>query len=352
MNVINYAFAKPTRSGDVVLFDEWAAVQRPYPGDTWDQPLRGNFHQLIKLKQQYPHLVTMISIGGWTLSDTFSDIALTSASRAYFARSAVDFMKRYGFDGLDIDWEYPVGGGLAGNTNRPQDKQNYTLLLQELRRQLDAAEVQDGKTYYLTIASPAGPSNMANLELAQIATICDWINIMTYDFHGDWENVTGHHASLRGAGSGDPLSVEAAVNTHLAAGVAAAKLVVGVPFYGRGWKGVGPTNNGLRQPAAGGAPGTLPPDMEWTYRDIQNRLATQPGVYKRFWDDQAKAPWVYAAGENGGTFVTYEDTQSLRIKTQFIRDRGLGGVMFWDVSSDSKNPAESLLKVIHEELTP
>ncbi len=351
LNVINYAFAKPTGSGDVVLFDEWAAVQRPYPGDMAGQPLMGNFNQLIKLKQAHPHLITMISIGGWTLSGEFSDIALTPSSRDRFARSAIAFMKKYGFDGIDIDWEYPVGGGLGSNKVRPQDKQNYTLLLQELRRQLDAAARNDGKKYYLSIAAPAGPWNIANFELANIAAVCDWINLMAYDLHGDWENSTNHHACLR-APAGDPLSVEAAVATYLAAGVPPEKLVVGVPFYGRGWRGVGPTANGLRQPAAAGMPGTYPPDMEWEYRDILNRLATRPGVYKRFWDDTAKAPWIYAAGENGGTFVTYEDTESLGYKTQFIKDRGLGGIMFWELSSDSKNPADSLLQKISEGLKP
>jgi len=350
LNVINYAFAKPTASGDVILFDEYAATQRTYPGDTWDQPLAGNFNQLRKLKEKNPHLITMISIGGWTLSGEFSDIALTSSSRDKFARSSIAFIKRYGFDGVDIDWEYPVGGGLSSNTVRSQDKHNYTLLLQELRRQLDTAGRNDGKKYYLSIASPAGPGTMANLELSGVAAACDWINVMTYDFHGDWEGVTGHHASMRGTGGSDVLSVESTVNSYLAAGVPAAKLVVGVPFYGRGWKGVGPANNGLYQSATGGAPGTIPPDMEWQFRDIQERLATRPGVYKRFWDDTAKGPYIYAAGENNGTFITYEDAQSLHLKTQLVRARGLGGVMFWELSSDSKNSTESLLKVIADDL--
>ncbi len=349
LNVINYAFAKPASTGDVVLFDEWAAVQRPYPGDVGGQPVLGNFNQLIKLKQASPHLITMISIGGWTLSGEFSDIALTASSRGKFTRSAIAFIRKYGFDGVDIDWEYPAGGGLGSNKVRPQDKQNYTLLLRELRRQLDIAAANDGKKYYLSIAAPAGPGNIAHFELANIAAVCDWINLMAYDLHGDWENATGHHAGLR-APRGDPLSVEAAVATCLASGVPSAKLVVGVPFYGRGWKGVGPANNGLRQPSAGGMPGTYPPDMEWEYRDILNRLTTRPGVYQRFWDDTAKAPWLYAAGENGGTFVTYEDTESLGYKTQMIRDRSLGGAMFWELSSDSKTPADSLLQKIHDGL--
>ncbi len=350
MNVINYAFAKPTSTGELELFDAWAATQRAYPGDMAGQPLMGNFNQLIKLKQSNPHLVTMISIGGWTLSGEFSDIALTAASREKFGRNAVTFMKRYGFDGLDIDWEYPVGGGLAGNKVRPQDKRNYTLLLEELRRQLNAAGTADGKKYYLSIAAPAGPWNMANFELANVAAACDWINLMAYDFHGDWEVAADHHSPLKGSYAGDPLSAEASVNSYLSAGVPAAKLVLGVPFYGRGWKGVSSANNGVRQPSTGGAPGTHAPDMEWEYRDIQNRLATQPNVYKRYWDANAQAPYVYAPTVNGGTFISYEDTQSMKGKTTLVKTKGLGGVMFWEMSSDSKNPADSLLKTIHDEL--
>ena len=349
LNVINYAFAKPTAGGDVVLFDEWAAVQRPYPGDQAGQPLLGNFHQLNKLKQRNPHLITMISIGGWTLSGEFSDIALTSASRQKFATSAVAFMKRYGFDGLDIDWEYPVGGGLAGNKWRPADKQNYTFLLQELRRQLDTSAQADGKRYHLSIAAPAGPWNAANFELSKIAAACDWINLMAYDMHGGWETTTGHHSPLRGVAPGDALCAEEAVKAYLAAGVPANKLVLGLPFYGRGWQGVGPTANGLHQPGREVA-GTHPPDAEWEYRDIQNRLATQPGIYKRYWDDNAKAPWIYAPTVNGGTFVSYEDAESIGHKTRLVRDRALGGVMFWDISSDSKNPADSLLEVLSRDL--
>ena len=186
VNVINYAFADISTGGEVVLFDSYAAVEKAYPGDTWDQPLRGNFNQLKKLKAQNPHLITMISVGGWTLSSRFSDAALTAASRSKFAASAVAFIRKYSFDGVDIDWEYPGGGGLETNVSRPEDKQNFTALLTELRRQLDAAGQQDNRRYYLSIAAPAGPDKIANIEPAKIAAVLDWINVMTYDLHGAW----------------------------------------------------------------------------------------------------------------------------------------------------------------------
>lgn len=130
---VNYAFAKIDDQGEVGIVDAWAATDKPFGDDTWDTPLRGNLHALIKLKQKYPHLSTLISIGGWSLSDKFSDVALTDASRQKFAASAVAFMKRYQFDGVDIDWEYPVSGGLPNNKYRPEDSQNYVLLCKTLR---------------------------------------------------------------------------------------------------------------------------------------------------------------------------------------------------------------------------
>lgn len=136
--------------------DPWIDAQKSYPGDTWDQ-LRGNFNQLIKLKQRYPHLKTLISVGGWSWSNRFSDVAADPALRENFANSAVDFLRKYQFDGVDLDWEYPVSGGLQGNSRRAEDKQNFTLLLQKTREKLDAAGAKDGKRYLLTIASGASP---------------------------------------------------------------------------------------------------------------------------------------------------------------------------------------------------
>src|SRR4051812_34210001 len=154
---INYAFAKIV-NGECALFDSYAAIDKAYPGDTWDAGvLRGNFKQLQLLKKKHPHLKTLISLGGWTLSSPFSDAALTDVSRQKLAKSCAAFMKKYGFDGVDVDWEYPVTGGEATNKTRPEDRRNYTLLLAELRKELDTQGKLDKANYLLTIAAPAGP---------------------------------------------------------------------------------------------------------------------------------------------------------------------------------------------------
>ncbi|MEO6052835.1 MAG: glycoside hydrolase family 18 protein, partial [Chthoniobacterales bacterium] len=176
------------------------------------------------------------------------------------------------------------------------------------------------------------------------------INIMAYDMHGAWENVTNHQSALYGA-AGDQLTDQAAVHNYIAAGAPAKKLVLGVPFYGRSWKNAGSGNGGLNQPASGAPMGSYDDTGMFDYKDIQSRLASQPSVYIRHWDDSAKVPWVYDARDNNGTFITYDDVSSIHEKTAFVRSSALGGVMFWELSGDSRTPADSLLYTIHDDMT-
>jgi GH18 family chitinase len=354
LNVINYAFANISPDGRVVIYDSWAAVEKAFPGDSWEKMPRGNFNQLAKLKEKHPHLVTMISVGGWTLSNRFSDVALTPASRAVFAQSAVDFMVQHGFDGVDIDWEYPVGGGLESNVYRPEDKQNYTLLLRELRARLDAQGAKDGRKYYLSIAAPAGDDKIRNIEPAGIAEACDWINIMTYDFAGGWEKKTGHQAPLfspegREATAVSTLwSVDGAVSQFLEVGVDPKKLVVGVPFYGRGWSGVPATNSGIGQLSTGLPQGSYEPGV-FDYKDLVSLIQSRPDTYQVFEDTNAEASFLYAPSQNG-LWVSFDDTEIVKRKVDYIKDLGLGGAMFWELSGDTKDPSTSLLEVLHRGL--
>ncbi|MEZ4731055.1 MAG: glycoside hydrolase family 9 protein [Caldilineaceae bacterium] len=342
---INYAFANVTSDGRCILGDEWADVQYPYPGDIGGEPFLGNFKQLNRLKQQHPHLKTLLSVGGWTWSGNFSNAALTAASRQQFAQSCVQVMKQYGFDGLDIDWEYPVSGGLT--TGRPEDKQNYTLLLAELRSQLDAQGALDGRSYLLTIAAPAGPSNISNLELPQIAQHLDWLNLMTYDFHGDWDNHTGFNAPLYPAPGdpftqGDLLNGYAVVQAYRNTGIPSDKLVLGAPFYGRGWSGVANTNNGLYQATTGVPPGTWEPGF-FDYYDLKARFLP---TYPRHWSDAALVPWLYNPAT--GIMISYDDPESLGHKADYVHINNLSGVMFWELSGDDSQ--SSLLTTLYDRL--
>jgi chitinase len=166
---VNYAFAKISQAGLIELGDPYADVDRFYPGDSWAPgALRGSFHQLQILKAAHPQLKTLISVGGWTWSGNFSTMAATAAARQAFAQSCVQFVVQYGFDGVDLDWEYPVSGGLPGNQTSPADAANYTLLLAAMRSALDAQSAVDGHQYFLTIGAPAGPANIANFQVALI----------------------------------------------------------------------------------------------------------------------------------------------------------------------------------------
>lgn len=333
---INYAFFNISEAGECILGDPWADVEFPYPGDADGETLRGNFKQLALLKEQHPGLQTLMSIGGWTWSGRFSDTALTAESREKFARSCIALMTQYGFDGLDIDWEYPGGGGLEGNAARPEDTVNFTLLLAELRAQLDAQGAQDERGYLLTIAAPAG-SQYRQMELDKIHDYLDWINVMTYDFAGGWSARTGFNASLYGATSADT-----ALRAYLEAGIPAAKLQMGVPFYGRGFAGVADTDDGVNQPFNGLPKGSWEPGF-FDYSDL---AANYVGAFERHWDETARVPWLYSATE--GVMISYDDAESLVAKADYVRDAGLGGVMIWELSAD--DDANTLLATLYDRL--
>ena len=303
-----YAFANVTVEGSCVSVN---------PKD--DQV---NFPQLQNLQEDYPQLLMLISVGGANHSINFSAVCAAAATRADLAQSCVEFMTQNGFDGIDIDWEFPAAA----------DSENFSALLQELRSRLDVQGETDGRQYLLTIAAPAGPDNIANLQLAQIYPLLDWINLESYDFSTASSGKTNFNAPLF-TEKGD-LSVSAAVNSYLAAGVPSDKIVMGVRFVGTGWQGVGPTNNGLYQTAAGAAPGTwdapgAAPSGSFGYQDIEDNYLPS---YTRTWDDEAQAPWLYNAGT--GIMLSYEDPQSLAAKANYVLANQLGGMMIWGLSAD------------------
>jgi chitinase len=291
-----------------------------------------HFAQLRALKQKHPHLRTLISVGGWADSGPFSDAALTDASRQTFARSCADFIHEHGFDGVDIDWEYPGGGGADKTKGRPADTKNFTLLLADLRRALDEQAKAEGgnKHYLLTIAAPASPNQYRRMELARIHKSLDWINLMTYDMAGEWSRLTDFHAPLYGSDDqGGAGSADATVRGYLAAGVPPEKLLLGVPFYGRAWAGVKDVNHGLHQPHAAKPP-RPPGGGGFAYRNLVEHYIGKSA--NRFWDDKAKAPWLF--DDKAGVMIAYDDPQSLRLKANYARDHHLGGVMIWELSED------------------
>ena len=344
---IIYAFARVTEDGRFALGDPCIDVGQcgAAPGAPLPATDRGTFAELRRLKERYPSLQLLIAVGGWTGSDRFSDVALTPESRRTFAQSAVDVAIRRSpglFDGIDIDWEYPVGGGLPTNAARPVDYENCTFLLLELRRELDTQGERDGRRYLLSIATIAGPSAPRHFDLATVAGIVDWFNVMTYDFHSG-SKIAHFNAPLYTA-SGDPTpsyTVDSTVQRYIAARVPRAKIVVGVPFYGRVYGGVGPANDGLFQPA----PGPVPD--EWRsgtdYRSIVRRRPESLG-FRRVMHPEARVPFLFNAMT--GTWITYDDTESVAEKAAYVRSHGLGGVMAWEIGGDDG----TLVAAIHKGL--
>jgi chitinase len=330
-----YAFAAISDDGECALADAWADTQAPYP-DAASGAAGGHFGYLPTLRATYPDLSITLAIGGWTGSAGFSDAALTSQSRARFVASCVAMMTRYGFDGLDIDWEFPVIGG-ASDFGRPEDKANLTLLLAELRAALDAQGEADGRAYTLTLAAPSSLSAWQHFEWASLAPLLDHAFLMAYDMAGGWSDVTAPHAPLYAdpaAPSQPPLSADATVRAYIEMGVPADKLILGVPFYGVGWHGVPPADDGLYQPFNALLAG-LP------FRDIQATLIGQPGVVAGHSETSVFA-WIYR--ESDGTFFSCDDAITLAAKARYARQMGLGGVGIWEISQD--DDAHTLLNAL------
>ncbi len=284
-----------------------------------------NFALLVSLKQQNPALTILVSVGGWGGSGGFSDMALTSASRERFIDSVVHFITQYKLDGLDIDWEYPGLVG-AGNTFRPEDKQNYTALLKELRPRFDREKRQHQRHLITSIAVGGNADFLDHTEMAAVARFVDTVNLMTYDYYGpDSDRISGNHAPLF-TDPADPkqISAERTVRAYESAGVPAGKLLLGLPFYGKSWAEVGPTNNGLFQP--GSKPAA-------TFHDYSALADFAAQGYSRHWDAAASVPWLY--NPDTRTFISYEDSESLARKCRFALDQHLGGVMFWELTEDA-----------------
>ncbi len=284
-----------------------------------------NFTKLNDMKKAHPGVKTLISVGGWTWSGKFSDVALTDASRTGFADSAVAFIRQYGFDGVDIDWEYPCGGGMAGNVSRSGDKVNFTLLMAKLREKLDVQGNADNRHYLLTFAGGAGTSYANNVELSRLAGYVDFATVMTYDMHGPWAgSYTDFNAPLYTPSGTSPnykWSDNAAIQLWIGKGFPASKLVMGVPFYGIKFNGVANANNGLYQSFSGG--GSI------TYDQIVSGYLNN-SAYVRRYHSEARVPWLF----NGSTFISYDDAQSISEKAAYIRSSGIAGAAIWELSEN------------------
>ncbi len=362
LNHLIYSFLDLKSNGQVAIMDSYAALEKRFSAadsvsgeaDLWSYPANdprsqqtvwGNFNQLAELKAKYPHMKVSIAVGGWTLSDNFSAVCSTPAGREAFATSLVSFLTTYRmFDGIDFDWEYPGGGGEAGNSASPSDGANYAALLQLVRQKFDALGAQLGRRYEISVASPAGIDKIATFNLAGLAPSVDHFNLMSYDFHGTWETTTGHQSAFTGDAAG--YDIQTAVKAYLAAGVPAAKVILGAPLYTRAWSGVADGGDGgYLEKSSVAAAGTFEKGV-YDYKDLVAQMQASAGGWKLYWDDTAQAAYVYDAA--GATFSSFETRASIAQKSDWAERLGLGGMMFWDITGDALGTSESLVDAAYE----
>lgn len=324
----------------MVSSDTYADLQKHYANDSWSETgnnAYGCVKQLYLLKQQDRSLKVLLSIGGWTYSSKFSTVAADITLRQNFVSSAVQLVTDWGFDGVDIDWEFNAYTPAAG------DAQNFVLLLQELRDAFDqwAAQYAPGYHFLITVASPAGPATYDQLAIADMVPYVDSWNLMAYDYAGSWSTTSGHQANIYFDASNmdaTPYSTDQAVQAYLAQGVAAAALVLGLPLYGRsfeGTAGLGDTFDGV-----GPGDGTFGVG-QWRYKDLPRADATE------LFDNVADATYSYDSATD--ELISYDNVRSTVVKSVYLKGKGLGGAMFWSADSD-KNGTDSLVATMAGQL--
>jgi chitinase len=336
--IIAYIFVKDKLvNGEIVAVEKLTHINYAFADIKDGVVVKGfkndeeNFKILNGLKKRNPRLKILISVGGWTWSGNFSDMALTRESRHKFIESAVAFVREYKLDGVDLDWEFPNLKGY-GNVHRPEDKENFTLLLKELRQRLDEEGKAHGAYYLSTIAVGAFEDYIKNTEMGKVHKYVDFINVMAYDlYEAEVDVITGHHAALYTHPSDrKKVSVDAAIKSLLARGVPAPKLVLGCPFYGRAWTNVQASNNGLYQQGE-----ELKKRLGTSFKRINSIHLKKDGGFKSYWDEKSSVPYLWNPSTR--TFVSYENVRSITEKCKYINKRNLGGAMFWEYHSDYNN---------------
>ncbi|MEC8442538.1 MAG: glycosyl hydrolase family 18 protein [Cyanobacteriota bacterium] len=381
MTHMNYSFFDVKADGSITLLDEFAALQKRFPAadqvsrtfssveyaatapellDIYETSGRytvsqnddaitvtsvpvgwngvgtndaGNFEQLRRFKELNPEVNLGFALGGWTLSDEFSTAYATQKGRDTFVNETVRILETYDFfNVVDFDWEYPGGGGKAGNAVSANDGANFELVLRDLRTALDDLSARTGRDFEVSIATAGGEEKLAKLNLKGIDPYVDFYNVMTYDFHGGWENVTGHQAAM--TGDANDYDVTGAVDVFETAGIELSKVVMGAPAYTRAWGNVADGGTfGYQQSGSGrDATGSFEAGV-YDYKDVLNDVVT--GTRTLYWDDDNKAAFLY----DGDEWSSMETTATIAGKAAYVEEKGLGGMMFWALSNDAEGEA-------------
>ncbi|WP_370449105.1 glycoside hydrolase family 18 protein [Nocardiopsis sp. TNDT3] len=338
----------------------WELYQRRYDADEsvsgradeYEQELAGSLNQLRQLQERHPHLRASLSLGGWNWSTHFSTAARTPESREAFVASCLDLWLRGDlpvfedepqggdgaaagiFDGIDLDWEWPGGAGHPDNVEHPDDAANFTLLAAEFRRQMDALSRETGEEYVLSASLPGGAAASQAYD-ARVFEYLDFATVQGYDFAGPWSERTAYHSNLY-TSDADANSVDRAVRRYVDLGAPPERLVMGVPAFGRGWRLEDPSEPGPGQPVAGSAEDRYDgPTMAFSeLQEIEGPRAL---------DEEAGASWVL----DGDEWWAYDNPEVIRLKGEYVLERGLGGLMVWNLDMD---PRGELVRAMDESL--
>jgi len=341
-----------------IVVDQQSALKEDFGPVSVPVDYKGHFAQLAQLKKDNPQLVILPSFGGWTMSEPFHAMAKDPKSIKHFSKTAVELIAQYDFfDGIDLDWEYPGGGGLTTSPWNPDTKlsdgqkaderEAFNLLVKTLRADLDTLADKTKRNYELSTAVGVG-AKAQQIDWKTASPYLTNMFAMTYDFLGGWGQQTGHTTNLHATDrSWWGMGADVFINQMIEQGIPSEKLVIGAAFYGRGWQGTQAYNGELPNGellSDGGAPFGTGENGYFMFWDLVNNYGTKQG-YQYKYDEQAQAPYLWNPEKK--VFISFEDKRSIKAKANWAKEAKLGGIFTWELSGD---PSGTLVEVMSKEV--